>query len=263
MIEGMHAIRARRGQPFTLAERSGILDRYRDGWQAHEAAEDAYDEAGQDRANGVMSEAAARYIDAVPIVSLSRSPFSGEPFETSLDIHGIDGLWWSYEDDYRPHVVHERTFLAWTGSMKLNGPLSDWSLKAMVGPEVPFVMPRILSQPDVRAVVSSVLVGDHVGMPVVYFADPAPDDLERVDDWGHRFHYYTRADGTVVSAHSVQDDDEKDFDLVPWFRRGKLLWIEPGDPDLRLRSDPDGCPYFGLDGERRRRYIKGGKTWLG
>jgi hypothetical protein len=253
---------ARRGQPFSADERADILAAYRRGWERDQAALRAREEEARKAAAQGMAEAVKRYVDGVPIVPLSRSPFSGEVFETSIDTFGIDGLWWSYEDDFRPFVEPERTLFAWTGAMKLAGPLPEWSLMAMVGPEVPFVLPRMLSHPDVRAVVSAVAIGEHVGLPIVYYAEATPHDLERVDDWGHRLHSFLRADGSPTSTHSIQDDD-KDFDLVPWFRRGKLLWIEPGDPELRLRHDPDGCPFIGLQGERRRQYVEGRETWLG
>jgi hypothetical protein len=101
-----------------------------------------------------------------------------------------------------------------------------------------------------------------VGFPIVYFADPMPFDFERVDDWGHRSYTYTRADGTMASAHAVQADEEKDFELLPWVRDGRVLWIAPGDESLELRRGIDGCPYLDLPGERRRRYIQEGDTWF-
>jgi hypothetical protein len=132
----------------------------------------------------------------------------------------------------------------------------------MIGPEPPFVLPRILEHPSIKGVVSSVLIGEHVGFVIAYFADGPHPDLERVDDWGARSHQYLRADGSPTAGHSVQADEEKDFDLGPWFDSGKLQWIAPGDASLTLRSGREGNPYLGLGGERRRRYLQEGETWL-
>ncbi len=255
-------MRARRGSPFDSAERSAILDRFRTAWQAREAASDAADEAAAELTRQEMAAAAVAYVDAVPILPLSRSPLTDSLFQTSLDTFGIDGLWWAYEYDYRPYVEPPRDLFAWTGAMKLDGAIPTWSLKTLIGPEVPFVLPRILAHPALTAVVSSVLVGEHIGFPIVYFADPQPPDLERVDDWGHGFHSYVRPDGTPASAHSIEDDGEKDFELAPWLDRGRLLWIAPGDESLTLRHGTDGCPYLDLPGEHRRRYVQTGRTWL-
>jgi hypothetical protein len=260
----MSPTRSKRGLPFTRPERAALLERFRAAWTAVEAAELRADPDVEAAADGRrrMAEVAGEYVEAVPIVAVSRSPVDGEVFETSLDTYGVDGLWWAYDYEYRPWVAPPRTFFAWTGSLKLDGPVPEWSLKAMVGPEVPFVLPRILDHPAISAVVSTIGVGPHVGYPIAYFADPVPQDLERVDDWGHRSYSFVRPDGSPGSAHSTQDDAEKDFELRRWLDEGKLLWIAPGDASLTLRRGADGCPFLELPGERRRRYIQEGDTWL-
>lgn len=259
----MPTVRARRGSPFTAPERDLLLRRFRAGYEQTRRAElETHDQDAIDEGRRIMAAASKEYVDAVPIVRLSRSPVTAAVFESSLDIDGIDGLWWGYDYEYRPWVDPPAGFFAWTGALKIDGPLPEWSLKAMVGPEVPFVLPRILDHPAISAVVSTVMIGDHVGFPIVYYADPVPPDLERVDDWGHRSYTYLRPDGSPTSVHSTQDDAEKDFDLRPWLERGRLSWIEPGDLGLKLRDGADGCPYLDLPGERRRRYVEGDDTWF-
>lgn len=255
----MGASRVRPG--FSADERRAILDRYRRAFEAKEAAERADDADAERAARAEMAAAAKDYVEGVPIVALSRDPFTGDVFETSLDTHDLDGLWWAYEREHRPWVPPPPGFFAWTGALMPDGPFPAWSLKAMVGPEVPFVVPRLLEEPRIRAVVSSVLIGEHIGYPIVYFVDGEPPDIERVDDWGHRSYTVLRPDGPA-SYHSVQADAEKDFELGPWLDAGRLLWIEPGDRSLTPRTGRDGNPYVGLPGERRRRYLQEGDTWL-
>jgi hypothetical protein len=209
-----------------------------------------------------MAAIAREYESATPIVSVSRCPFTGDVFETSLDLVGLDGMWWAYDYDYRPFVASLPTFFAWCGSMQLGGPVPNLPLKSMVGPGAPFVYPRLLQHPSIKAVISSVLVGEHTGFPVVYFAQPAPHDLERANDWGHTSHAYTRPDGSPTSAHSIEYDPDKDFDLARWIRQGKLLWIAPGDVDLHIQTTPDDCPFLTVGGERHRQYIQRGKIWM-
>ena len=119
-----------------------------------------------------------------------------------------------------------------------------------------------MAHPGMVAVISSIRVGRHVGLPVCYYADPQPMDLERVDDWGIRSFTFQRPDGSMASGHAVQADEDKDFDLRPWLESGRLRWIAPGDEALELRTGADGCPYVDLPGERRRRYLQEGKTWF-
>jgi len=258
----MPIYRARRGQAFDVDERAAILNDYKRAWSTARTAEDTGDTRREEQARGRMRDAVERYVDAVPIVRLSRSPISGGVFETSLDTIGIDGLWWAHDHLYRPYVEPEATFFAWTGAVQLDGPPPTWSLKAMVGPGVPFVLPRMLEHPNMRAVASSVLIGEHVGYPIVYFASPTPHDLVRVDDWGHSSYSFVRADGSPGALHAVQHAAEKDFELRPWLESGKLSWIAPGDLGLELRTGVEGCPYVGLEGERGRQYFQRGQAWV-
>jgi hypothetical protein len=256
----MPIVRSLRGRVFSPEERADVVARFWTAWAVQEAAEDAGDHDGAARARVQVSAVAREYEQGVPIVEVARSPFNGRVFQTSLDIDGLDGPWWAYEYEFRPYIEPVQTFFAWTGSMRFDGPVPTVPLQMMVGPDAPFVLPRMLEHPDVRAVLSSVLVGEHIGFPVVYFADPTPYDLERVDDWGHREHQYVRADGTPTSEHSIQVDDDKDLDLGPWLDSNKLLWIEPGDTTLTLRRGRTGCPFVGLPGRRDRQYVRGGRV---
>jgi hypothetical protein len=256
------AARARRGTPFTAEERAELLARFRTAWEAAEAAELARPERDATAFRRELAEVAAAYVDAVPIVGVSRSPLSGDVFETSLDTFGLDGLWWAYDYEYRPYVPPPPDLYGWTGALKVDGPLPGWSLKAMPGPDVPFVLPALLAHPGMVAVVSAIRVGTHVGFPICYYADPQPDGLERVDDWGLRSFTYRRPDGSFAGGHAVQADEDKDFDLRPWLASGRVRWIAPDDASLELRSGPDGCPYLDLPGERRRRYVQEGRTWF-
>jgi hypothetical protein len=256
------APRARRGTPFTEAERSELLAKFRAAFVAAEAAELARPERDAAPFRREMWELAKAYMDAVPILAISRSPLSGELFETSIDTFGVDGLWWAYDFEYRPYVAPPADLYGWTGALKIDGPLPEWSLKAMPGPDVPFVLPALMADPGMVAVISSLQVGQHVGMPICYYADPLPQDLERIDDWGIRSFTIRRPDGSMASGHAVQADEDKDFDLRPWLEGGRLRWIAPGDDSLEVRTGVDGCPYVDLPGERRRRYIQEGRTWF-
>src|SRR3954452_17410217 len=239
-----------------------MVRRFYDAWNEADEAEEARSSEVAQRARANATAVAREYEAATPIVALSRSPYDGQVFESSLDNFGLDGMWWAYEYDYRPFVPPIRSFFAWTGAMTLDGPVPDVPLKAMVGPEVPFVLPRMLKHPAVRAVVSSVLIGEHVGYPIVYYADPVPLDLERVNDWRHSLYYVPKSDGSPGTGHAAEYDYDKDFELAPWLASGKLQWIAPADLGLTLRTGESGCPYIGLQGERRRQYLQGGERWF-
>ena len=251
--------RARRGTPFTAAERAAILSTFREAWEVAHAAELEDSDADTIEQHRVMSEAAEAYVDGVPILPISRSPLSGKVFESSIDTFDVDGLWWAYDYEYRPYVEPPEDLFAWTGALKIDGPIPPWSLKAMTGPDVPFILPQLMGLPGMTAVISAIRVGPHVGFPICYYANPLPQGVDRVDDWGIRTFTYQRPDGSWASAHAVQADEDKDFELRPWLDGGRVWWIAPGDDTLTLNQGADGCPYVDLPGERRRRYIQRGR----
>lgn len=258
----MAAPRALRGAPFTAEERASLLDRYFAAHRAADAAELARPERDASAFHAEMAQVGDAYMAGLPIVPISRSPLSGEIFETSIDTFDIDGLWWAYDHLYRPYVPAPDDLYGWTGALKVDGPLPAYSLKAMPGPDVPFILPELMAHPGMVAVVSALPIGRHVGFPICYFANPLPHDVERADDWGIGTHTYRRADGTLTSDHAVESDARKDFELRPWLESGRLRWIAPGDETLALQAGVDGCPYLDLPGERRRRYLQRGRTWL-
>jgi hypothetical protein len=53
-------------------------------------------------------------------------------------------------------------------------------------------------------------------------------------------------------------NDPWDFELAPWIASHKLRWIAPGDPELRVSSAPEPCPYLGLPGRRQPIVIEAG-----
>lgn len=247
----MPRIRSLRGKVYSTTERADLIGRFT-------AARDR-SESGDRSAAAERLAIVKEYEAATPIVSLSRSPVGGEVFETSLDTFDLDGMWWAYDYDYRPYVEPTTSFFAWSGAMQIDRPVDHVHVKAMVGPEVPFVLERLLDHPAITAVVSSVLVGEHVGYPIVYYVDGTPPlDIERVNDWGHSTYTIVRPDGSLSSGHATEYDYGKDFELGRWLDSGKLQWIAPGDIDLTLRSGREGCPFLDLPGERRRQYIEDG-----
>lgn len=252
---------SKRGEVYSPAERAAMIAGFYSALDSREKANEQRDSDNERGAAEIMAAVARDYEAATPIVALSRCPFTSDVFESSLDILGVDGMWWAYDYDYRPFVAPIATFFAWTGSMQLDGPIPNLPLKSMIGPAAPFVLPRILEHPSMRAVMSTVLVGEHVGFPVVYFSDAIPTDLKRVDDWAHSSYSFNRVDGSPTSAHVTEYDIEKDFDIAPWIRNGKLSWIAPGDIELTLRTSVSDCPFVTVGGDRHRQYIQYGKTW--
>jgi hypothetical protein len=192
-----------------------------------------------------------RYLAALPIVTLSRSPLSGDLLEYAIDTVGVDGLWWNYNQPLRPLQQLPADFVGLAGALQVGDPVEKTPFEVRPGPEVPYVVPRLLALPGVRAVVSQVQIGPHTGYTIAYFAEHPEQVTHRVNTWGTDFYEIVDAQGVLTWS---RDGDtaalNRDADLKPWMEAGKLLWIQPGDTSMILRSDARPCPFLVLKGSR-------------
>lgn len=207
-----------------------------------------------------------RYLEGLPLRDLSRCPFTGEKLSLTIDDLGLDGLWWNFEAPKRPENELPATYFALDGALKLGGEPEKAPFLCCPGPDVPFILPRLLAYIQVKAVLSSVQIGSHTAYPIVYYADPMLYGEKRVNDWGTQRYWEPGSiipelwtPGQYISL--IPDISEYDFDLEPWIKAGKLLWIAPGDPGLTLHGHISRCPYLNLPGSHRLKFIRDGKVW--
>jgi hypothetical protein len=213
-------------------------------------------ETGDAEATRAVTSLEEAYLESVPRLALARCPFTGAELIHSLETRGLDGLWWRYDNPVRPLEEPLPTLFALTGAVKLAREVERFPFLCKPGPEVPFVVPRLLQAQSMRAVVSQVEIGSHQGFAIAYFADPIAEALTRFNDWGTD--HYETVDGW---SSMIEDVERLDFDVGSWISTGKVAWIAPGDRELRLRDEIDGCPYLGLDGRRSFVRVQGGDVW--
>ncbi len=259
-------------QPFSALERAALLSEYFAATAQLVELTAAYDAVGEDEADSQVgaellsaqtrvSELSQRYQQGLPVVPLSRCPFTGQELALSIDTFGLDGLWWNYELPVRPLDELPRTFFALTGALKLVTQVERFPFVCCTGPEAPYVVPRLLQHPEIKAVVSVIEVGHHQGYLITYFADPVLHGVPRVNTWGIGEYRYRDVDGQYRWWSVAEPAEDFDFDLEPWVRAGKLLWIAPGDTRLTLNADVRRCPYLALSGRRSATYVQEGVVW--
>lgn len=202
----------------------------------------------------------ARYVGLLPEVTVARCPDSDSDSDQivrwAIDVWGLDGWFWEYDRPARRVPDLPPSWLTMTGALRLAGPVADAPFTARPGPEVPYVLPRLLDQPGVRAVLAQVPVGPHTGWTVTYFGPRPSVSLANV--WGANTYPARGVNGVWGWDAHEPLLSQRDFDLGPWLRAGRLLWIAPGDDTARLRADPDGCPYTGLEGDRAPAFVAHG-----
>lgn len=203
------------------------------------------------------------YGDRLPRVPFSRCPFSEKPLLRSLDPFGLDGPWW-HKSRIVPieEPVPPRAFQVILGAMDLHG-RSPVEVVAEVtpGPVIPFVVPRLLQLPGMRAVVSRLPALEHgdVAHIIAYFSEAELPSAELHQHWLRQDLWFPDKQGTTSW---ITKNDPLDYDLGPWIESGHVAWIAPEDSHLQLRTGTAGCPFLGLQGDPHPQMLSGGERYL-
>ncbi len=247
--------------PLTQQERNDLLTRYHHAYKAYDLA------MGEEQyvlADALMDEAArekTEYFARLPRPVLGCCPFDGRPLERSFDPYGLDGLWW-YPDATPKDPPSCPHFCMLVGAVNYHGePPRAGAVEIQPGPEVPYVIPRILELPGMIAVIGELeMAPGFTAYPIAYFAERRPPPEELNAGWARKTYTYQTQRG--VTGWTVPND-VWDFNLLPWLRNGKLRWCEPGSGNRKLSAaPPDQCPYLGLLGERQRVVVRGKNSWV-
>ena len=251
--------------PITREERDALIARAREFEERLYPAEGGPEAPSGPKRVKMMDtyyQVLAEYGDRLPRVPMSRCPHTKLLLKRSLDPFGLDGYWW-----HKSRIVKIEepaappTFMVPLGALHLNARVpEEVTAEVIPGPEVPFVVPRLMGLPGMKAVVSRLeLARGDIAHVIAYFAsDPIhPQFLHqhwlRQDLW-----YPNDAGGT---SWLIQND-AWDFELAPWIERGALSWIAPGDAEMTLRTEVGGCPYLGLPGAHEPQSLSGGSRIL-
>lgn len=214
--------------------------------------------------NGVQNELMALfydYEDSLANVALSRCPFTGDLMHYRMDTEGLDGPWWNNEVPARPPEETGDTVFAVTGSVRLPEDPPHLPFRCKPGPAVPYVVPRLLVHSEIKAVVSTIKIGELAAYPVVYFSEDPPHDIARINTWGLD-HYVAEKPGGEGYSVAIPDfpvDFEPSLEF--YIESGRLLWIAPGDETMTLRSTVADCPYVGMTGRQYPVGLEAGKIW--
>jgi hypothetical protein len=208
-----------------------------------------------------LFQALGEYSDRLPRVIMSACPFTGRHLKRAFDPYGLDGPWWhkdrfvSIEEPSAP-----TSFKVLLGALSLQGRIPEEVTENVIpGPEIPYVVPRLLDLPGMTVVISQLELdtGD-VAYPIAYFSEESIPAGSLHQPWLRQEHWFKNDKGHAVwSIHN----DVWDFDLEPYIAAGKLKWIQPGDPSYSLHdNDSDfSCPYSDLPGNRLPQSLEDGE----
>lgn len=252
--------------PITRDERDALVSRIKGLFTSVFEPDpgDAVDAHEQGRRKESLFAALAEYGDRLPRVRMSTCPYTGAPYLRAFDPFGLDGPWWhklkifDIEEPQPP-----KTFRVILGALALHGRTpSETTEEVLPGPEVPFVVPRLLGLPGMVAVVSrlEMATGD-AAYPIVYFSDQPTEPALLHQFWLRQDYWFADAKGR---RGFIIANDPWDFDLAPWVGSGKLKWIAPGDASGAVADASSGapCPYLGLAGDPQPQSLEGGEREL-
>ncbi|MEV0464130.1 hypothetical protein AB0I30_24395 [Nocardia tengchongensis] len=120
-----------------------------------------------------------RYVEWLPEIPLARSPFTDELTTWPIDTVDLDGWFWNWSNPIcRRKSEVPADWLAMGGAMRLVEPLAPQPFDfCMPGPDVPYVVPRLLDLPDTRAVLAQVGIGHHTGWTITTSQPTDPTDF--------------------------------------------------------------------------------------
>jgi len=187
------------------------------------------------------------YEERLPILPLSRCPYCRKLLLRRFDPYDLNGSWWGllwHHPNEPPACKH---FFVLLGALNLNGhdPVENQSKDGIIpGPEVPYVIPRLLKMDGMVTVVHSIPVSErYVAFPIAYFARHRPPQAENTRPWGRAMY---ALDDVMWNTRS----EYYEFDLKPWIEKKKLLWLDDANPKLPLDQWPSKYPYSGVEGRR-------------
>lgn len=202
------------------------------------------------------------YAENLPVREVSRCPICEQVLELPIDDAGLDGPWWwtvcPVELPPPRGCEHFQVFL---GALDLHGRTPAEVVSGVKpGPGAPFVIERLLSMEGMQAVLSTVPVGAaDTGYIIAYYSPEPVPEPELHQPWRRETWELHDDTGKPVASNHV--NDPWDFDLEPWIRKGKLLWIAPGDGGLVLRKELPS-PYDALAGTHQSQELSAGKVLL-
>lgn len=190
----------------------------------------------------------------IPAVSLSRCPICNAELFRTFDPVDLTGFWWM-DRAQRPGDEPEPCshFNLLTGALNLNGlPPKGGPFESRPGPDVPYIIPRILEMPTMQVVISSISMHcGYTAYPVAYYSQEPAAGGTLTQTWAQPQYYFTTADGKT--GWNIVDDSY-DFDLLPWLRTGKIRWLEEGKLNPK-GAKPEECPFQGIKGMRKPQII--------
>jgi len=249
---------------FTRTERDNLLEKLRELDSRLFPADEANTSSGRTaaRLQDDYLLALAEYSDRLPRVVMGVCPFTGAQLKRAFDPYGLDGPWW-WKDC--PVEIEEPkappAFQVLLGALALGGRLpAETTDEVIPGPEVPFVVPRLLGAKGFLAVIARLeLATGDIAYPISYWCEAQIPPANLHQPWLRQELWFNNSQG--APAWNIVNDPW-DFNLDSWIAQGKLSWVDAATGKLLGRDSGVRCPFLDLGGDRQPQSLSGGERNL-
>ncbi|WP_415407916.1 hypothetical protein ACLHDG_05125 [Sulfurovum sp. CS9] len=194
------------------------------------------------------------YWNWIPEISLSQCPFCNKELCYPFDPVDLKGFWWM-DRTQRPFKKPQfcEHFNLILGAVNLNGlPPEGGPFESRPGPDVPYIIPRILEMPTMVAVISSIEMDcGYTAYPIAYYSEIPPVAGSLTQSWARKEYYFTLDNGK--SGWDIVSDSY-DFDLLPWLKADKISLFQNGRI-ITKKNDLENHPFMHVKGARRSQSI--------
>lgn len=199
-----------------------------------------------------------RYWNWVPEILLSQCPFCNTKLYYPFDPIDLKGFWWmdrTQRPMKKPLACEHFNLLL--GAVNVNNlPPQGGPYESRPGPDVPYVIPRILEMPSMIAVISSIEMHcGYTAYPIAYYSQIPPVAGSLTQSWARKEYYFTQ-DNRESGWDIVSDS--YDFNLLPWIKADKLNLFQEGQI-ITKKNDIKDNPLMHVEGTRKSQCIIGDK----
>jgi len=195
------------------------------------------------------------YWQNIPLILLSICPFCEAELRHPFDSVDLNGFWWMDRTQRPgPSVQACEHFQLLLGSLNLNGMKPEGGLfECCPGPDIPFVIPRLLEKAEMRAVISEIKMEcGYIGYPIVYFSSQPVVSQDLSQSWARKEHRFKTEDGKA--GWDIRQE-QYDYDVLRWAHKKKVRWVTEGSLNSK-EADPQQCLLFNIQGAGRNQSIR-------
>src|SRR5262245_54282021 len=156
--------------PLVQKERDRLLADIDSAYVMYREAGERDDDKAEARHLARAEKLESEYWRRLPRTAMACCPHCGSTFVSPFDPFDLVGLWWRGDEDDTPPPVACPHFVLRRGAVHFHGKPARAGRSVRTGPEVPYLLPRLLTMPGMVAVIGELAMDNgYTAYPILYF----------------------------------------------------------------------------------------------